>query len=377
LGHFFVFQQFISGCLGLIVFSLYYIYSYFNPSERLRCFLCLQGFVIVIIFLNAFHAYNLFVLGAKPGLQVASYCFSIVWAPGFLYYTSLFYLNLSKHELSSAGKRLLLLSATIVGALSFFPLILSHDLSGILTGQKWIQRHIIVPTCGFTQVGFAIYFFIDTRRRNYRNHKIMSLCLIILNTAIAALCFLAIDLLPLPELLAMEPYLIVLDYYFLFWNLMAIAVFFMVVPLIRKKRKELLKARPSACEPTTDAAMEREWRLVEAALVGKGLFRKTGLDLSMLSRETGMPRNRLSLIVNSRTGKTFNDYVNSIRVDEFKKIASSQAFSGNILDAAFEAGFNSKATFYNWVKKNLNVCPSEYIKGLRSDQFESGKLGPR
>ena len=47
------------------------------------------------------------------------------------------------------------------------------------------------------------------------------------------------------------------------------------------------------------------------------------------------------------------------------------------IEAMFEAGFNSKATFYNWVKKNLNVCPSEYIKGLRSDQFESGKLGPR
>jgi AraC-like DNA-binding protein len=199
----------------------------------------------------------------------------------------------------------------------------------------------------------------------------MSISVMILNAAIAVGCALAIDFTPVPSITSMEPYLVVLDYYYLFWNLLALAVFFGLSPLMRKKRKELLKARLSAGEPTTDASMGNEWRLVEAALVGKGLFRETGLDMSMLSRKTGISKNRLSLVVNSVTGKSFNDYVNTIRVAEFKKIASSQAFSGNILEAAFEAGFNSKATFYNWIKKDLNESPTEYLKRLRSEALQS------
>jgi AraC-like DNA-binding protein len=115
-----------------------------------------------------------------------------------------------------------------------------------------------------------------------------------------------------------------------------------------------------------DAAMDGDWRIVEAAVVGRGLFRKTALDLSLLSRETRIPRNRISQAVKSVTGKSFNEYINSIRLAEFKKIVSSPGFSGNVLDAAFEAGFNSKATFYNWIKKELNESPSDYMQRLRS-----------
>jgi AraC-like DNA-binding protein len=375
MGHLFVLLLIISGGAGLIALSVYYLYSFFNPSESLSAFLGLQGFVVFIVFLNAFHAYNLSDLGAIPTLQVLSYCLSLVWAPGFLYFTALFYMNISKQEIGPALRRILFSLAIIVGALSFFPLALSRDLGSILTMQKWIQRHLIVPCCGFTQVGFSVFFYIKARSRSYRNHKIMSLSAMILNSAIAIACALAVDLTPVPRVTSMETYLVVLDYYFLSWNLLALAVFFGLSPLIRKKRKELLKARLASENPSTDAAMDRDWRIVEAAVVGRGLFRKTGLDLSMLSRETRIPRNRISLVVKSVTGRSFNDYINSTRIAEFKRIASSPGFSGNILMAAFDAGFNSKATFYNWIKKDLNESPGEYIRRLRSDSPPSAIKG--
>jgi hypothetical protein len=103
--------------------------------------------------------------------------------------------------------------------------------------------------------------------------------------------------------------------------------------LIRKKRKEALKGRLASESQSIDAALNRDWRIVEGAVVGKGLFRKPELNLSMLSRATGIPKNRISMVVN--------------------------------------AGFNSKATFYNWIKKYLNESPSEYLRRLRSDTHSS------
>jgi AraC-like DNA-binding protein len=94
----------------------------------------------------------------------------------------------------------------------------------------------------------------------------------------------------------------------------------------------------------------------------------------MLSRETGIPRNRISLVVNTVTGKSFNEYVNSARIIEFKKIVASPRFSGNILSAAFDAGFNSKAIFYNWIKKDSSESPSEYLRRLRSGLEKKNRI---
>jgi AraC-like DNA-binding protein len=375
MSHFFILELLISGGAGLAVLSVYYIYSFFNPSERLFDFLRLQVFVVFIIFLNIFHAYNLADLGAALRLQIASYCLSFVWAPGYIYFTGMFYMSMAKSEASSSLRRILFLFAVAVSASSFIPLTLSSDLRRILAYQRAIQRYLIIPCCGFTQVGFSVFFYVKAWSRSYRNHRIVSLSATILNLAIAVACVLTINLRPGTSLKDMEPYLVVFDCYFLLWNLLALAVLFKLAPLILKKRKEAQRAGLAPESRSADITMDRDWRLVEGAVVGKGFFRKSELDLSMLSRETGIPRNRISLVVNTVTGKSFNEYINAARIMEFKKIVASPCFSGNILSAAFDAGFNSKATFYNWIKKDSNESPSEYLQRLRSDARPSSIHG--
>ncbi len=238
------------------------------------------------------------------------------------------------------------LLAVVVGALSFVPLALFRDPERIPFAQKWIQRQLIIPCRGLTQVGFSMFFLKKAGERSYRNHGIVSLSAVILNVAIAVACVLAMDLGPAPSPASMETYLVVLDCYFLLWNLLALAVLFKLAPLILRKRREALKPGFAAESPSTDSTMDGDWRRIEGAIVGSGLFRKSALDLAMLSRETGIPKNRISLVVNT--------------------------VSGNILGAAFDAGFNSKATLYNWVKKDLDGSPSEYLRRLRSDTLPLG-----
>jgi transcriptional regulator GlxA family with amidase domain len=64
----------------------------------------------------------------------------------------------------------------------------------------------------------------------------------------------------------------------------------------------------------------------------------------------------------SYTGKTINEYINSLRVEEAKR----QLESGNtkIIDIAFSVGFENSVTFNRVFKKITGRTPSEYKEKL-------------
>ncbi len=55
------------------------------------------------------------------------------------------------------------------------------------------------------------------------------------------------------------------------------------------------------------------------------------------------------------------DYLNSLRVGEaINLLLSTSKKEMNIIEIAFEAGFNNKATFNNAFKKITGMTPKEY-----------------
>ncbi len=91
------------------------------------------------------------------------------------------------------------------------------------------------------------------------------------------------------------------------------------------------------------------------------IFRDPDLTLSALSAELSISRNILSQIINNKIGQNFYDFINSYRVEEIKKILDDPLKAGiSILHAAFDAGFNSKATFNSVFKKHTGMTPSQY-----------------
>lgn len=85
------------------------------------------------------------------------------------------------------------------------------------------------------------------------------------------------------------------------------------------------------------------------------------LSLSDLAEELGMTRGNLSWLINNSIGKSFYDYVNSYRVDEALRLLGS-GDRKPILECAFAAGFNTKSTFYKFVKLKTGMSPGEYAK---------------
>ncbi|MFL6335655.1 MAG: helix-turn-helix domain-containing protein [Pyrinomonadaceae bacterium] len=89
------------------------------------------------------------------------------------------------------------------------------------------------------------------------------------------------------------------------------------------------------------------------------------LTLPKLAARLSVSTHHLSQVINERLGQSFNDFVNSQRVEEAKRKLSDPA-SGHysLLAIAEEVGFNSKSAFNTAFKKQTGMTPSEFRKGI-------------
>ena len=95
------------------------------------------------------------------------------------------------------------------------------------------------------------------------------------------------------------------------------------------------------------------------------LFKREELSLSQLAQELGVHPNHLSQVINTYENKNFYDYINSLRIEEFKSLALLPENSRyTLLSLAFECGFNSKTSFNRNFKKITGQSPSAYLKQM-------------
>lgn len=87
------------------------------------------------------------------------------------------------------------------------------------------------------------------------------------------------------------------------------------------------------------------------------------LSLAKLSSNFGVHTNYISQVINEKEGMNFYDYINTYRVNEFKRLVTDPRYKRlTILALAMECGFNSKSAFNGCFKKLTNQTPSEFLK---------------
>ncbi|HEU4552715.1 MAG TPA: AraC family transcriptional regulator [Chitinophaga sp.] len=102
--------------------------------------------------------------------------------------------------------------------------------------------------------------------------------------------------------------------------------------------------------------------LLRKAMEQDRLYLDPDLNLALLSRHTGLPQKTISLVLNQHLQKSFNEFVNGYRVEAFKQnIRQSRHDNMTILAMAFDAGFNSQATFQRAFRSNTGMSPREYM----------------
>ena len=128
-----------------------------------------------------------------------------------------------------------------------------------------------------------------------------------------------------------------------------------VLPRVRKERYNL--------NPHDIATLSAQ---LDAHLANDKPYLNPALKLSSLAQQLDISAKELSFIINESKQKSFNDYVNAWRVEETKRLlACAQHAHLGLLDIAFDAGFNSKATFNRVFKQHTGVTPSQYRQEQR------------
>ncbi len=116
---------------------------------------------------------------------------------------------------------------------------------------------------------------------------------------------------------------------------------------------------------TADAA-ERLHRDLITLMTETQAYRESELSLSELAGRLNAPPNHLSQVINEREGKTFYDYINTLRVNEFRRLATSpESKKYTLLGLAQECGFNSKSSFHRYFKKVTGKSPSQFVPEMQ------------
>lgn len=112
----------------------------------------------------------------------------------------------------------------------------------------------------------------------------------------------------------------------------------------------------------TEEASEELLQKLKQLMVGEGLYRKSDLSITDLSERLDVHPNYLSQVINQKEKKNFYDFVNTYRIEEFKRmIAGQKSRQFTLLSIAHDCGFSSKTSFNRYFKKATGQTPSQYV----------------
>jgi putative ABC transport system permease protein len=115
-----------------------------------------------------------------------------------------------------------------------------------------------------------------------------------------------------------------------------------------------------AGEVVTDEILERaNW--IRTQVEENLLYMNAGLTLRDMAEFLAIHPNELSYLINSGTGKNFNDFINAYRVEEVLRRIQDPAFGHiTLLGIAYDCGFNSKTTFNRTFRQIVGKNPAAW-----------------
>jgi AraC-like DNA-binding protein len=153
------------------------------------------------------------------------------------------------------------------------------------------------------------------------------------------------------------------------WAIFAMTVYILGYYAMRQPELFKLPESEETDEPAPPPNQEereeyKEWmQKVEYLMNKEQAFLNPKLTLPDLAEQLETNVHTLSKVINEGFGKNFNDFVNSYRVEEFKRRVLIEPYKNQtFLAIALSVGFNSKTAFNRSFKKLTTTTPREYLK---------------
>ena len=100
---------------------------------------------------------------------------------------------------------------------------------------------------------------------------------------------------------------------------------------------------------------------LEKLMQNEKLYLNPDLSLSGLAKALKTNSQKVSLVINSKLGQNFNEYINRYRINHaLELLKNPKTKSYTIASVAFDCGFNSLSTFNTAFKKVTGKTPSTY-----------------
>lgn len=112
----------------------------------------------------------------------------------------------------------------------------------------------------------------------------------------------------------------------------------------------------------SDEECKRIMKIIENIMKTQKPYTNPDLKSSDLARMAGTTGHALSFVFNQYLKKSYYDYINEFRVEEFKRLAAEESDRYTLSAMAEKCGFSSRASFFRHFKSIAGMTPSEYVK---------------
>lgn len=118
---------------------------------------------------------------------------------------------------------------------------------------------------------------------------------------------------------------------------------------------------------------------IDTVVRGEALYTEPRLTRPEVAAAAGLGERAVSRAIKTATGRNFNDYINSLRIEDVCAMMRDDARADTprrLIDLAFTAGFSSKSVFNAVFKRETGETPSAYAAGLRDGAAVGPVSGP-
>ena len=111
----------------------------------------------------------------------------------------------------------------------------------------------------------------------------------------------------------------------------------------------------------SDEKYRKEFLKIENYIIEQNRFLDPLISQEKLAEELKISVSQFSKLINVYSTNNFSDFINSLRIEQAKKLLSNDEFSAyTIVAIGLECGFNSKSTFYSAFKKFTSETPTAF-----------------
>ncbi|HOF20799.1 MAG TPA: AraC family transcriptional regulator [Bacteroidales bacterium] len=257
---------------------------------------------------------------------------------------------------------------------------LLRDLRSFFVPDRFITLRIVYSTAMFTSLtvySTLAFIMIRKHQKNLKNlvsytSNVMTLNWLKVISISLYVSFLILFILGglnmIGDIIPFDPYFVVFgfisvfSFVYSFYGIKQPVIFDPEIETNGDEKKETEKYIKSGLKD--EQAQEYLEKLISVMETDKP-FLNRDLSIQDLALITDIPRHHITQVLNEVHGKNFFTFINEYRVEEvINRFRDPANNNFTILAIAFDAGFNSKATFNSIFKLQTGMTPSEYREKL-------------